>query len=389
MQPHALVAGATGLVGRRIAEHLHAAGWRVTGLCRRSPTKALPYEHCAVDLTNADECRAKLTHLTTVTHVFYAARYDHPEGERESIHVNAAMLENLIDAIEPIARELRHVHLVHGTKYYGHMLGPLALPLTEEHPRAAVPNFYFAQEDFVRGRSVVHASTGSARTDGGSARTDGARTDEASSRSRSPFALSASKGEREWTYSTARPHTFCDAAADEPRSAPLLIAVYASLMRAADRALDFPGSEESFHARTQFTYVPMLARAAQWMASDPRCANQSYNIVNGDAPRWSDLWPLFADYFGVECGGPRRARLRDEVTELEPVWQALVTQDALKPVPLAARVLWPYADYLFSPEWDIISSPAKAQRDGFTETIDTARMFIEIFEGYRGENVIP
>jgi nucleoside-diphosphate-sugar epimerase len=346
---HALIAGATGIVGTRVAERLQGNGWDVTGLCRRPPESKLPYRLVPVDLTDAADCRAKLAPLRTVTHLFYAARYDHPEGTSESVDVNAAMLANLIDALEPVARGLQHVHLVHGTKYYGHMLGPLKLPLTEESPRASSENFYFAHEDFVR---------------------------------------EASRG-KSWAYSTSRPHTFCDPDPAEPRNAALLIAVYASLARALDLPLDFPGSERSFHARTQFTFVPMLARAIEWMAGEPRCANQSYNITNGDSPRWSELWPRFAAYFGVEAGGPTRTRLEDHVAGRDGVWQKLVRERGLAPGPLSERVLWPYADYLFAPEWDIISSNAKARRDGYGETVDSAEMFAGLFDRFRDEKIIP
>lgn len=346
---HALVAGVTGLVGARIAEHLHGIGWEVSGVCRRPPQEASPFRIIGADLTDAAQCRENLASLRTVTHVFYAARYDHPEGERESVDVNASMLANLIDAIEPVAQGLQHVNAIHGTKYYGHMLGPLVLPLTEDTPRANVPNFYFAHEDFIRER------------------------------------LKRSR----WTYSTARPHTFCDESTDEPRNAALLIAVYASLAKALGEPLRFPGSEAAFHARTQFTHVPMLARAVEWMATTPRCANQSYNVVNGDAPRWSELWPRIAEFFGVAAGGPAGFRLRDYVSDKEPVWQRLVKDRQLDPPSLSERVLWPYAEYLFAPEWDIISATSKARRDGFLETVDSARMFIGLFERFREKQIVP
>ena len=283
MNQHALVAGATGIVGRRIAERLHSIGWSVTGLSRRLPARELPYRMLAVDLTDLADCRAQLAPLKNVTHVFYAARYDHPEGVPESVDTNAAMLANLIDAIEPSTRRLRHVNLIHGTKYYGHMRGPLELPLTEETPRAPGPNFYFAQEDFIRDRS---------------------------------------RGKR-WAFSTARPHTFCDVDAAEPRNAALLIALHATLTRELAIPFVFPGTEAAFQSRTQFTYVPMLARAAEWMATEPFCANQSYNITNGDCPRWSELWPRFAAYFGIAPGGPSQVRLAELVPAREKIWREL------------------------------------------------------------------
>jgi nucleoside-diphosphate-sugar epimerase len=345
----ALVAGATGIVGRRIAERLRARGWDVTGLCRRPPAVEMPCPVIAVDLSDLADCKTRLGALENVTHVFYAARYDHPEGVAESVETNAAMLENLIEALEPAARRLCHVNLIHGTKYYGHMLGPLELPLTEETPRAPVPNFYFDQEDFVIERSRA----------------------------------------RRWTYSTARPHTFCDVDCAEPRNAALLIAVYATLARELCIPLAFPGSEDAFQSRTQFTFVPMLARAVEWMATEPFCANQSYNITNGDCPRWSELWPRFAAYFGLAPGGPSEVRLADVVAPHEQVWRDLVERHALEPVALKDRVLWPYADYLFAPQWDIISSVSKARRDGFGESIDSGAMFTDLFDRFRLENIIP
>jgi hypothetical protein len=48
---------------------------------------------------------------------------------------------------------------------------------------------------------------------------------------------------------------------------------------------------------TQFTDLRLLARCVAWMAQEPRCANQGFNVVNGDYPRWSDLWPQFARRF--------------------------------------------------------------------------------------------
>lgn len=349
MNPHALVAGATGIVGRRIAERLHAKGWDVTGLSRRLPSRELPYRMVTVDLTDRADCGSKLAPLSDVTHVFYAARYDHPEGVPESVETNAAMLENLVAAVEPTARGLRHVNLVHGTKYYGHMRGPLELPLTEETPRAPGPNFYFVQEDFVRERS---------------------------------------RGKR-WAYSTVRPHTFCDAEAGEPRNAALLIALHATLSRELAIPFVFPGTEAAFQSRTQFTLVPMLARAAEWMGTEPFCANQSYNITNGDCPRWSELWPRFAAYFGVAPGGPANLKLADTVAAREKIWHDLVERFDLERVALADRVLWRYADYLFAPEWDIISSVSKARRDGFGESIDSAGMFIDLFDRFRLDKIIP
>src|SRR6185436_16093111 len=100
----ALIAGASGFIGRRIADHLLAqGGWDVIGLARRPPpTHDLLW--IAVDLSDAADCRRALSGLDAVTHVFYAARYDHPvEGQPDPVPTNAEMLENLVDVLEPVA----------------------------------------------------------------------------------------------------------------------------------------------------------------------------------------------------------------------------------------------------------------------------------------------
>ena len=112
----ALVAGGSGLIGRRVAEHLLGKGdWNVIGLARR-PRDAQGMRWIAVDLSDPADCERKLGALHEVTHVFYAARYDHSEGLPDSVEINSAMLGNLVTGLEPVAN-LRHVHAVHGSKY--------------------------------------------------------------------------------------------------------------------------------------------------------------------------------------------------------------------------------------------------------------------------------
>ncbi|MBI3916839.1 MAG: SDR family oxidoreductase [Betaproteobacteria bacterium] len=344
----ALIAGASGLIGRRITEHLRSAGdWDVIGLARNPPaTHAMRW--VGVDLADLEDCRRKLAGLDAVTHVFYAARFDHPEGKPESAGINAAMLRNLVTVLEPAAR-LKHVHAVHGSKYYGHQLGPVPVPMCEDTPRAQGRNFYFEQEDFLRERSA------------------GAR----------------------WTYSTSRPHSFCDPAIDQPRSLGLLIAVFAAIQRELGLALDFPGSAAAFEARTQFTDLALLARAIAWMAADPRCANQGFNVVNGDHPRWSQLWPRMASCFGLAPGVPRAIKLAEFMRDKGQVWDRIVKQHGLRATRVDALVLWPYGDYQFRPEWDVVSSMAKARALGFHEAVDSWAMFARQFEHYRASGVVP
>ena len=307
--PTALIAGATGLVGRSIAARLaELSDWEVIGLARR-PQTTPGMRWIAVDLADAGDCKRKLNGLDRVTHVFYAVRHNHVEGTPESVEINAAMLRNVVDALDAVAA-LRHVHAVHGTKYYGHQLGPMKVPAVEDDPRAPGENFYFVQEDFLRARSRA----------------------------------------RGWRYTLTRPHTFCGAEIDTPRSVGLVVAVYAAIQRELGLTLDFPGSAKAYHARTQFTDLALLARAIAWMANELRCANQAFNIVNGDYPRWSELWPRFADWFGLEPGVPRAFDFAQYMADKGALWDRIVNKHGLRPTTLDSIVLWPYGDYVVKPE---------------------------------------
>ena len=348
MTKTAIVAGASGLVGRCIVEQLlKLGGWNIIGLGRRPQTMA-GVRWITVDLADAADCRRALGELSEATHIFYAGRYDHPEGVPESVEINTAMLVNLVDAVAPVAR-LQHVHAVHGSKYYGHQMGPVAVPMVENQARANNRNFYFNQEDFLIAR---------------------ARSDE-------------------WCYSTSRPHSFCDPAIDHPRSIGLVIAVYAVILRELGLPLDFPGSEAGFNARTQFTDLALLGRSLVWMATEPCCANQSFNVVNGDTPRWSELWPGFAAIFGMKSGVPQNIKLEQWIKDKAPVWGAIVKKHQLRASDVHQLALWPYGDYQLSPQWDVTSSMEKARKLGFNDVVDTRDMFCKQFDNYRAHNIVP
>ena len=75
----ALVLGATGVTGRSILRHLDCLPeWDVVAVSRRTPDSEGRYTHLALDLLDADACRARLGQLHEVTHVFFAAYLERP-----------------------------------------------------------------------------------------------------------------------------------------------------------------------------------------------------------------------------------------------------------------------------------------------------------------------
>ena len=348
----ALVAGVSGVVGRRLAEALVAAGWQVIGCARRRPAaedRLAGVDYVELDLKDADACRGAIRQLARVTHLFYAARHEFATGQHEAADVNTLMFSNILDAVEAAGHPLEHVHLVHGTKYYGSTLGRFPTPAREDDPRCLLVNFYYDQEDI----AIARAAAGG------------------------------------WHWSASRPHAICDSSLTTPRSLPLLIATYAAICRHLGQPLWFPGTEGNYRAVYQCTDASLLARAIVWMASDPRCADQAFNVSNGDFFRWERLWPVFARYFGLAPGPVRTVKLAELMPHHAPVWRAIVEQHRLAPVPYERMALWSYGDFVLTPDWDMMSDTNKLRRCGFNEFLDTEEMFLRQFDEFRRANVMP
>lgn len=346
----ALVSGATGVVGRRLAEHLaRQPHWRVIGIARHAPDTSGPIEWLPLDLTDTLAVRAAAPSFSPVTHIFHCARYIHSTTAVEPIEPNLAMLRNLVDATERSSNALEHVHLVQGSKYYGSELGPYKTPAKETDPRVLVWNWYYAQEDWL---------------------------------------LERAHGKR-WSWSASRPHGVCDTDLGIVRSMARVLAVYAAISKALDMPLCFPGSETSYRALYQCTDATLLAQAIAWMATEPKCAGEAFNVTNGDYIRWMNLWPRFAQYFGMACGPARTVNLAQAMADKASVWARIVARHDLVPTPFEQTALWPYGDFVFNAGYDIMSDTSKLRRFGFWKTVDTGEMFVRLFDHFRRHRIVP
>jgi len=118
----ALVAGALGVTGRTLVNHLVSLGdWEVIGLSRRSPEFQTGAKHISVDLSNRSTIESRLSGIGDVTHIFYAALY-WGKNVFDEVRPNMAMLTNLVETVERTSNQFRKVVLLEGAKYYGAQL---------------------------------------------------------------------------------------------------------------------------------------------------------------------------------------------------------------------------------------------------------------------------
>ena len=199
----AVIAGATGAVASRLVEHLDASGWEVVGLCRRPAAAHGRVRYLGVDLQDGPAVAKALQGVPKATHVFYSARAKFGEGGVESVEDNVAMLRNVLDAAEASCPGLAHVHLVEGGKWYGQHLGAYPTPAKEDDERHMPPNFYYDQEDLLRGRQQGKRWAGRRRAPTSSATSRrGARA--TSSRSSAPMPPSAVSWACGWIFRAIR-----------------------------------------------------------------------------------------------------------------------------------------------------------------------------------------
>ena len=347
----AVVVGAQGVIGRYIVEKLATqSDGQVTGLSRRKGEDGPRVRHIPVDLLDAADARAKLAALSGTTHVFYAA-FQPGSGPAadyaKNITANRDLLVNSVSAIAAAAPGLRRVVLVTGTKYYGSHLGPFKTPARESDARHAGANYYFDQIDW----------------------------------------LTEFQRGKPWSWTELRPQTLCGFAPGTAMSIVSVIAAYAAIMKELGRPLAFPGS--AWESLYQVTDSAHFANATLWAATEGRCANQAYNITNGDNFRWRHLWPAIAQAMDMPAADPQPLNLTQFMADKAPLWDAIVKKHGLKPYRFDEVVAWPFGDYVFNCNWDVMTNVTKARLHGFYDCVDSQEMFVHLLRQFRSERIVP
>jgi nucleoside-diphosphate-sugar epimerase len=344
----ALVVGAQGVIGRNLIDHLQTLeGWEIIGLSRRGGPSTAKVQQLAADLLDANSLRQLSPALKEVTHIFYAAYQDRPSWA-ELVPPNLAMLANITEAVEAVSPNLQHISLMQGYKVYGAHLGPFKTPARETDAGHMPPEFNVDQQQYLEQRQQG----------------------------------------KSWTWSAIRPSVVGGFALGNPMNLAMVIAVYASISKELQLPLRFPGKPGAYDKLLEMTDAGLLAKATVWAATDPRSANQAYNINNGDLFRWNELWPKIAAYFELEVAPPLPMSLNTVMADKEPLWNRMMAKYGLQHS-YSEVSSWSFGDFVFSWDYDLFADGSKARRAGFHEYVETEAMFMGIFDDFRKRGVIP
>ena len=151
----------------------------------------------------------------------------------------------------------------------------------------------------------------------------------------------------------------------------------------------FPGAAANYEAVTNVSDMALLADAMVWAATDAACANEAFNVVNGDQFRWRDMWPRLAAAFDMAPGPVRTTALARDMAAKAPVWDAVVARYGLEPIAFERLGDWAFIDATLRVPWHQVASTVKAHRYGFHRTVDTYEMFDALLAEYRRLRLLP
>jgi nucleoside-diphosphate-sugar epimerase len=177
-----------------------------------------------------------------------------------------------------------------------------------------------------------------------------------------------------------------------------VIGAYAAIRHELGEPFSFTGGHrypvEAVDAR-------LIADAMHWAAEAPAARDETFNITNGDVFAWPDIWPAFAQMLGVESGPDERLSLAAWLPQHAEAWDRVVQRHGLRPNTLSRLLGYSheFADDMlaWTPDGSIhearseplFLSTIKLRQAGFTEVVDTERMFGDLFGILRERRILP
>ncbi|KAI9838188.1 MAG: hypothetical protein M1837_002617 [Sclerophora amabilis] len=395
--PSAIVTGATGILGREIVAALGKdPQWDAVHALSRSQRETYPpkVKHDTLDLTGDAKEMAKQLQGVEADYVFFAA-YLEKDDSQELCDVNGAMLQNFLDAlaITGAERKLRRVILTTGAKQYGVHLGEPKNPMEESDPWVEgpdrPPNFYYVQQNILK-------------------------------------KAAQSKG---WDWVVTYPNDVIGVAKGNFMNLATAIGIYVAISKELGGKLVFPGNEAFYSYFDCYTYSRLHASFTLWAALEPKCGNEAFNVVNGDAATWQTMWPKLAERYGCTVPAdqfstpapdasemklhPRppiadvaeRLGLQDQVSqglvrqridllkwsqkhEVRQAWERVASRAGLEKDSFD-KATWGFLGFVLGRNYHIVLSMSKARKFGWTGYVDTWDALEECLAELEQEKIIP
>ncbi|EWZ27944.1 uncharacterized protein FOBCDRAFT_241462 [Fusarium oxysporum Fo47] len=398
----AIVVGATGILGREIVHQLgrDPQKWSKVYALSRSQKEEFPsnVEHRHIDLTGSADDLAKDLQGIKAEYVFFGA-YLEQSDEQKSWDVNGDMLQAFLDALvkNGTDQQVKRILLITGAKQYGVALGPIKNPMVESDPwltdkSSFPPNFYYRQQD------ILHSF------------------------------CDKSNGRTAWNVTY--PNDVIGYARGNFMNLTTALGIYAAISKELGNDLAFPGSQISYTGFDCYTDAALHARFCEWVVLESSTANEAFNVTNGDAESWQNLWPQVAKRYGIKVsesqfaeqpgslastkdlnptplislfekqsglkGLTKRGKIDQSIdlvkwsqqTDVKQAWKELSKRDGLDENALE-KATWGFLGFVWGRNYDLIMSMSKARRFGWSEYLDTWESLCKTFDQLEATKVLP
>ncbi|OOQ89744.1 nucleoside-diphosphate-sugar epimerase GsfE [Penicillium brasilianum] len=372
----ALITGVNGITGSAILEHLvkhtTVSEWSRIVITSRSPLKMSVsdsrVEFIALDFSNTPEELAgqMRDRCADVTHAYFSS-YVHKDTFVELNSANRSLFENFLSALTSVAKSLQNCTLQTGGKYYNVHLCPVPWPTREEDPRLvpAEENFYYHQEDFLAEQQ--HGSN--------------------------------------WTWNVIRPEAIigCTSKPNGMNEA-LTIALYFLINKELGLEAPMPTNFAYFNGVDDVSDAKLIADLSIFASTHENCANQAFNVANGDVISWKNLWPRLADWFGCKVPSDQKFEktsfehgetyqeisLQQWAKDKRGVWEKLCDQlGSPESKSTFDAGTWAFQDWVYQRTWSSPLSINKARKFGWTGHLDSFDSFTEAFTKFKELKQIP
>ena len=91
----------------------------------------------------------------------------------------------------------------------------------------------------------------------------------------------------------------------------------------------------------------------------------------------------------MEVADPQTIYLTQHMADKGALWEEITDKYKLKRVPYIDLVAWPFADYVFGTNWDVMSDVTKSRLYGFHDVVDSEAMFVRLLRRFREERIVP
>ncbi|KAI8157095.1 hypothetical protein KHU50_009647 [Colletotrichum sp. SAR 10_65] len=396
------------ILGREIVKELSSnpEEWSKIYALSRSKKEDFPKNvvQSHLDLCATPEEMARELQGVEADYVFFAA-YLEQDTEAKASKVNGDMLDAFFKALvlNNSASKIKRIILVCGAKQYGVQHGRVKIPMQETDPwlpedAPFAPNFYYRQQ------RILHA-------------------------------FCAAHPDISWVVTY--PNEVIGFAKGNFMNFGTAVAIYAAIQRElGSNELVFPGAEDFYTRITMFSDARLHGQFCHWAALAPEAANLSFNVVNGDAASWQDLWPRVARYFSLHVPADQFTRpaptaserklaartpfslsaeaigvatssasgeqkqeqshIRQRIDlvewsrsgEVQEAWKRLAAREGLDGDALD-RASWAFAGFAWGRDYDVVLSMSRARQLGWTGYVDSWDGFETVFRGLADAKVIP